>query len=331
MKKNLLILSFLVLTITMANFSLIDCDSNKEQEIIKITQSDSGYIPLLGYIYFELGSYDMSYGISWSFSGASDSIDVWLFDEYNFDRFQDDLSATGYHLCSDDVWYISKSGKFQIPSNYNWYLVFCNNHFFRINYDDISCLAHEIHAKFGTVTYKPIDNDSDGFNDMLKVTCEVYFDTTYWTEGHVRIRAILYDENDNYVDDRSISLEYIENSDSFEILFIRHNGKGTYYAKLELFSFGRTTEDDISESSQYELFHKGHLTMLLIKSFSIGGGIFLVLIISLVCVIVRLKRKRKQQAEIEDLGPIQQNLCPNCKNIIAETGHKFCEHCGEAI
>jgi len=332
MKKEIVLLFSLILVINLL-VTIVSIKSEENQEIKQLIQNESGIIYGLSYRYVGLSEYDMKYGIHWSFSGVSDAIDVWLFDSYNFDRFGDGLSATGYHLCDAASNYISKSGDLQIPDMLsNWFLVFYNPHLLRISYNDLSCSVMEIHAKFDSVKYSEIDSDNDGFNDRLKANFKVSFDTTYWTEGAITVHGYLYNEEGKEVDMRNIQYEYIENSESFEITFQIHGTKGIYRAEITLFSFDRSEADDTDESStSYKLYREGQLIRVLIWSCVGGGGAIVILIITILAVVSTKRKKRNQFQQTEDLQSLPKNLCPNCKNEIAETGHKFCEHCGAAL
>lgn len=326
MKKKIMIFSLLVLVISISSTSFVNGNENQgiEQHLI---QNDSGIIYGLSHVYYKLSYRSMEYGISWSFSGVSDSIDVWLFEEWEYYDFAAGRECVGYHLCDANDNYISKSGKLQIPDYFTYYLVYYNPHVLRIHYSDISCSAHSIYAQFDSVTYKAIDDDNDGFDDKLKVSVTVSFDTSYWTEGYVKIYAYLYNEEGKVIDTRNDG-EYIENSESFVLILQNHYGKDLYTAKTELYSFAREETDDSSKSSiSYKLYNEGHLTRILMWS---GIGCVGVIIILVITLLVVIPKRRKKRSIIQE-EPIQQNLCPNCKKEIAETGHKFCEHCGEAL
>jgi len=313
-------------------------EENSQRE--ELILHSSGDIPGWGWIYYELLDYDPKYGLSWSFSGVSNSIDVWLFEETEYNKFALGQACEGYHLCdADDDWF-SDSGKLQFPESWDndWYLVFYNPHILFVHYNDIYCATMEIHLQIDSVTFTPIDNDKDGFDDRLRATIDVSFNTNYWTEGGIIVDGYLYDEEGKIVDERG-GYQYIENDETISFDF-QIRGTGTYTAKIKAYFFYPSSLDDdavsddtFDSTESYKLHNEGRLIRLLIFG-GIGAASIIVILIITILVIVSVKRKKRkiiQQTEVDDSQPTSKNICPNCKNEIEETGHKFCEHCGETL
>ncbi|NHJ85644.1 MAG: zinc ribbon domain-containing protein [Asgard group archaeon] len=83
--------------------------------------------------------------IDWSFSSSGDVwLDVWIIDDYNFDLFESGYDATGY-LVSDFVG-DSDSGRFEIPHQDYWYVLFMHND----DYEISTVTSVSIQISFGT-------------------------------------------------------------------------------------------------------------------------------------------------------------------------------------
>jgi len=333
MKKKIIIFSLLVLVISMTNTSFVNGKEN--QGIEQISTETPGSIGGLGYNYFKFSVFNMGFGISWSFSGVSDSIDVWVFDETNYWKFYNGDPALGYHVSDYLDNYVSNSGELQVP-DFGWvYIVFYNPHILRVNYNDISGSIHSIYAHFYSVTYTPRDDDGDGYDDQIKVVASVSFDPKYYVEGYVKVYAHLYDAEGKIIDQRWEDATVI-NSKTFTLYLQNKREKGIYSAKSELFSFGHSNADDTDESSlTFQLYSTGLLTRILFVSLFIGGGIFLILTPTLIFVTVRLVKRRKRQAtEIEEQQEIVEEsikvFCIHCGAQNVELT-EFCVSCGEKI
>lgn len=292
----------------------------------------AGSIGGYSYISYNLGSYDATNVISWGFTGASNSLDVWLFDEENFDLFDDGLAATGSLLSTG---YIQTSGKFQCPFSIysDYYLVIYNPHFLSVSYTNVYATVADIEAVFGNIYYRTIDSDDDRFDDSIEIEVGVGFDVYCYVEGYITVKSFLRELSTDKIIDTDEMSEYIENSGTFTLLLEKQSGEsGDYRVELEIYSFAQWDSDDTLKPAKiYELHKTGKLLNIIFRGCLFGGLSLLVVAISIILIVVIRRRRSQPITQTCFTQPIQQHLCPNCKKEIVETGHKFCEHCGAAL
>ena len=337
--KNKVIVYLSLLVIMISFTGLIGVQGKKDNlQREELILRSSGDIPGWGWVYYELLDYDPKYGLSWSFSGVSNTIDVWLFEETEYNKFAVGQACDGYHLGDADDNWLSDSGRMQFPENWDndWYLVFYNPHLLFVHYNDIYCGTMEIHLQIDSVTFTPIDNDNDGFDNRLKATIDVSFNTNYWTEGGISVSGYLYDGEGKIVDTRGTNYQFIENDETISFEF-QIRGTGQYTAKIKVYFFlaygGNVDDvsDDTFESTEsYKLYGEGHLTRILIWGGVGGGGAIVILIITILIIVSMMRKKRaiiphvEESQAITQEEPISQPTSPPPPETL------FCWSCGTA-
>lgn len=327
MKKKIIIVGLLVLVISMISINFVN--GNKNQEMGQMNIIPSGTI--IGWRTYDLTSYDSTNVINWGFSGAEFPLSVYLLDEENYNLWSNYEPAHGVVISSGRT---QASGSFQCPFKIgsSYYLVFFNADHWFVDYTNMYVFFGTIKAEFNSVVFNVIDSDDDGFDDSIEIEVNASFDVDCYAEGYISVDAFLRELSTGKIIDTDSNSKYIENSGTIILLLWKQIGEsGNYKVELEISSFVRQILDEtFNQEEIFELHKIGKLRSIIFKACLYGGLSLLIVTISLISFLV-VRKRRRQPVTQTDLTQLTQKICPNCKNEIAETGHGFCEHCGEAL
>jgi len=362
-----MILVLIIIGIIISSFSLqlennISCESNGSNIIVPsddFTVESVHTIYGFSYVYSYCGFQDEKEYLNWQFSSNRHPIDVWLFNDYNYDRFSDGYSAVGYNLCDYEDGYVSASGHFRFTTYDEWYLVYCNNYLTSTIVDIQASITH-IMAEIVSVTYTAIDVDDDTYTDRISVDCE--FDFNVPVADTVSVTITLYDSNDDLIEEVLTNC-YIPpigygDCDGFFGYNVNEVNEyvDEYYAKVEVFYyFSLSADDTLTKSETITIYPYGHKRTLIMNYIKIGGlvvaGIAVAIIVPVI--IVRVVKKRKVTpstetfqtiapaapvigaAEIPPLKPIKtiqpiNVFCLACGSKLTDNT-KFCSNCGAPV